>query len=181
MNAKRLVAQLIPSLSYICIVNRGNAAPKMYLSNPLAATALALVMAWYVSTKYIATAVTIVRIEQFLKLNKYGIISNWDSQMKMHKLPHANGTPETTGLAQLISFCAVHANQNNEIGSKKDPIIAGYSRCSGATRPSFFSAWLFRTWGWYKYLSQIQQVTTASRHPTPIPKKTNPDSSVLKW
>jgi len=60
--------------------------------------------------------------------------------MKMHKLPHANGTPATTGLAQLISFLAVQANQNSEIGSKNDPIIAGYSRYSGGTTPFLFSA-----------------------------------------
>ena len=56
INPKRLVAQPIPSFAYIWSVNRGNAAPSMYLNSPFAASALAAVKARYVSTRYIATA-----------------------------------------------------------------------------------------------------------------------------
>ena len=38
-NPKRLVAQPIPSLLYICIVNNGKTAPSVYLNMPLAAAA----------------------------------------------------------------------------------------------------------------------------------------------
>ena len=51
MKARRLVAQLMPSLSYICTVNKGKAAPKAYLRSPLAATADAPYWAPYVSSK----------------------------------------------------------------------------------------------------------------------------------
>jgi hypothetical protein len=45
IKAKRLVAQPIPSFSYICNVNKGNTAPNVYLKNPFPANALALVVA----------------------------------------------------------------------------------------------------------------------------------------
>jgi len=54
------------------------------------------------------------------------------------QISHANGTLETTGPAQWTLLLAVHANQKNPMGGPNDPIIAGYSRYSGATIPSPF-------------------------------------------
>ena len=51
INARRLVAQAMPSFSYIWIVNKGNPAPKAYRRRPFAATAEALYIAPYVSSK----------------------------------------------------------------------------------------------------------------------------------
>jgi len=39
MNPKRLPAQAIPSLLYICMVKRGKIAPKVYRRRPFAAIA----------------------------------------------------------------------------------------------------------------------------------------------
>lgn len=100
--------------------------------------------------------------------------------MKIVKLAHPNGIEATTGLAQLISLLAVHANQNRLIGIPKQPISAGYNLYSGATRPSVPAAWEARTCGWYKMTSHTTTVARARTQPTPIPRKTRPFCSVLK-
>lgn len=85
---KRLVAQLMPSVSYIWKVKSGNTEPIVYLANPFAATADAPFMGPYVSMIYIAPA------------------------MKIARLPRANGMPANTGDIQWTDDLAVQANQN---------------------------------------------------------------------
>lgn len=101
ISPNKLVAPPIPSLPYICNVKSGNAAPNRYLKNPFAANALAAVVLIYVSTKYEADA------------------------MKILRLPHANGIAETTGEAQDMEERAVHANQKSPMGRPKEPRMAG--------------------------------------------------------
>ena len=51
MKPRRLVAQSIPSLWYICRVNNGNTPPRTYLTRPFAAMAEAAFVALYASIR----------------------------------------------------------------------------------------------------------------------------------
>ena len=95
----------------LCTVNNGNTPPATYRINPFAANADAPFSGPYVSTRYNAAA------------------------QNTHMFPHPNGIVANTGLIQCTPSRAVHANQNSPIGRPTLPIIAAYSRYSGATKP----------------------------------------------